>query len=98
MQRLTYVVLKSFIQCHRGKRQCQLCILLVNSRFHLCSSLAPRTMTVVFGMGMRLHVRMHTKLENRVLATDSNHSVVKSFIDLGKFEAIEALSGCRAPL
>ena len=41
--------------------------LLVNSQFRLCTSLAPRPMTVVFGLGMILYVRMHTKLENGVL-------------------------------
>ena len=37
------------------------------SRFHVCTSLAPRPMTVVFGLGTRLCVHMRTTLENGVL-------------------------------
>ena len=40
---------------------------VLNSRFHVCISLAPRPMTVVFGLGTRLRVRMRTTLENGVL-------------------------------
>ena len=36
-------------------------------RFHVCISLAPKPMTVVFGLGTKLHVRMRTTLENGVL-------------------------------
>ena len=32
-------------------------------RFRLCTSLASRPMTVVFGLGTRLRVRMRTKLD-----------------------------------
>ena len=39
---------------------------VVNSRFRLCTSLVPRPMSVVFGLGTRLHVRMRTKLENGI--------------------------------
>ena len=35
--------------------------------FRLCASLIPRPMIVLFGLGTRLHVHMHTKLENGVL-------------------------------
>ena len=37
-------------------------------QFRLCTSLASRPMTVVFGLGTRLHVRMRTKLENGILS------------------------------
>ena len=37
-------------------------------QFRLCTSLASRLMTVVFGLGMRLRVHMCTKLENDVLS------------------------------
>ena len=40
---------------------------LVNPRFHVCTSLAPRPMTVVFGLRTRLRVRMRTTFENGVL-------------------------------
>ena len=63
MQRLTYMV---FITTTEktvpadGSRAC----CLLNSRFRLCTSLAPRPMTVVFGLGTKICVRMHTKLQN----------------------------------
>ena len=52
-----------------GKRPCQpyaYIFWLVNSQFDVCTSLAPRLMTVFFGLETRLHMRMHT-LENGVL-------------------------------
>ena len=67
---------------------------------HLCTSLVPRPMIVVFGLGTRLHVRMRTKLENGVLTTDSSHRVrvlLMAFIDQGEFEAMKTLSSRRAP-
>ena len=33
----------------------------------MCTSLIPRTMNVAFGLGMRLHVHMHTNFENGIL-------------------------------
>ena len=36
--------------------------LLVNLRFHACTSLIPRLITVVFGLGMRKHMCMYTTL------------------------------------
>ena len=46
----------------------------------LCTSLAPRPMTVVFGLGTRLRVRMRTKLENGVLSNGQQpQSVVNGF-------------------
>ena len=40
---------------------------VVNSWFRFCTSLVLRPMSVVFGLGMRLHVHMCTKLENGIL-------------------------------
>ena len=40
---------------------------LAAGRFHVCTGLAPRPITVVFGLGTRLRVRMRTTLENGVL-------------------------------
>ena len=71
---------------------------VVNPRFRLCDSLVPRPMIVVFGLGTRLHVRMHTKLENGILRNRQQpQSVVNGFIDHGEFEALKTLSGRRAP-
>jgi len=41
-----------------GKRPCQLYTALVNPQFYMCTSLTLRTMTMVFGFGTRLGVRM----------------------------------------
>ena len=60
----------------------------------MCTSLAPRPMTGVFGLGMRLCVCMCTTIENAVphnrqqLATSVN-----SFIDQSNFVAMKTLSG-----
>ena len=52
-------------------------------------------MSVVFGLGTRLHLRMRTKLENGVLHNRQQpQSVVNGFIDQ---DAIKMLSGRRAP-
>ena len=40
---------------------------LVILQFHVCTSLAPRPMTVAFGLGTRVRVRMRTTLQNGVL-------------------------------
>ena len=64
----------------------------------MCTSLAPRPITVVFGLGMRLRVRMRTRLENDVLHNGQKPgSAVNIFTDQGKFEAMKTLSGRRAP-
>ena len=55
------------------------------------NSWAPRPMTVIFGLGTRLRVRMRTTLENGVLQTTS---AVKIIIDQSEFVA---LSSRRAP-
>jgi len=63
---------------------------VLNSQFHVCISLAPRQMTVVFGLGTRLRVRMHTTLENGVLCNRQQPGrAANSFIDQGKFVAVK---------
>ena len=55
-------------------------------------------MTVVFGLGTRLRVRMRTKLENGVLSNGQRLRVLwMAFVDQGEFEAMKTLSGRRAP-
>ena len=69
-----------------------------SSRFHVCTSHAPRPMTVVFGLGTRLRVRMRTTFENGVLRNGQQPSRAEnSFIDQGEFVAMKTLSGCKAP-
>jgi len=41
--------------------------LLVNARIPVCTSLTPRPMSMVFGLGARLRMRMRTRLENGML-------------------------------
>ena len=60
-------------------------------------SLAPRPMTVVFGLGTRLCVRMRKTLENGVLRNEQpSGSAVNKFFDQGNFEAMKTLSGWEA--
>ena len=71
---------------------------VLNSRFHVCTSLAPRPITVVFGFGTRLRVRMRTTLENGVLRNRQQPGRAEnSFIDRDEFVAMKTLSGCKAP-
>ena len=65
MQRLTNVVSMS-LSHYYGKRPYQQC-LLVNVQFRKCTNLAFRPLTMIFGLGTKLHLRMHTRLENGVL-------------------------------
>ena len=66
---------------------------VLNLRFHMCTSLAPRPMTVVFGLGMRLHVCMRTTLQNGVLCNRQQPGRGEnSFIDRGEFVATKTLS------
>ena len=69
-------------------------VCVANSRFHLCTSLIPRPMIVVFGLGMRPHVYMHTKLEND--NGQEPQSAVNGFCQ-GEFDSMKTLSGRRAP-
>ena len=67
---------------------------LTISVVHLSRS---QTNDVLFGLGMRLHVCMRTKLENGVLCNGQQlGSAVNSFVNQGEFEAIKTLSGRRA--
>ena len=55
-------------------------------------------MTVVFGLGTRLCVRIHITFENGVLRNGQPPgSTVNSFIDLGEFGAMKTLSCHIAP-
>ena len=90
---LTYVVSISLSHNH-GNRPCQLCI---QSQFRVSTSLVPRAMTVVFGPGTRLRMRMRTRLANGVLHNGQQlGSAVNNFFDQDKFEAMKTLSGCEA--
>lgn len=54
-------------------------------------------MTVVFGLGTRLRVRMRTTLENGVLRNGQQPGRAEnSFIDQGELEAMKTLSGRKA--
>ena len=68
MQRFTYVVFINLAHYYG------------NSSAQLISSVIPRPMSVVFGLGTRLRVRMRTKLENGVLHNGQQpQSVVNGF-------------------
>ena len=55
-------------------------------------------MTVVFGLGTRLRVRMRTTFENGVLRNGQQPgSAMNSFIDQSEFRATKTLSGRIAP-
>ena len=93
---LTYVVSIS-LSYNNEDTPCQPCIHGLRARFRVSTSLVPRAMTVVFGLGTRLHVRMRTRLENGVLRNgQQSGSAVNSFFDLGKLEAVKTLSGWEA--
>ena len=52
------------------------------------TSLTPRQMTVVFGLGIRLCAHMRTTLENGVLCNEQpSGSAVNNFFDRSNFEA-----------
>ena len=54
-------------------------------------------MTVVFGLGTRLRMHMHTTLENGVLRNGQQPGRAENnFIDQGEFVAKKSLSGCKA--
>ena len=67
------------------------------ARFHVWTSLIPKPMTTVIGLGMRLDVRMHTRLENGVFRNwQQPGSAENNFFDHSKFEAMKLLSGWEA--
>ena len=56
-------------------------VLAVSWSTHVCTSLTPRPMTVVFGLETRLHVRMRRRLENSILHNGHQlRSAVNNFI------------------
>ena len=58
----------------------------------LVTSLVPRLTIEIFGLGTRLLVRMHTKLQNGIVCNGQQpQSVV---IDYGEVEAMKTLIGC----
>ena len=58
------------------------------------TSLVPRPMTMVFGLGMRPHLHMCMKLENGVLSNGQQlQSAVNRFINPDEYEAIMTLCG-----
>ena len=71
---------------------------VLNSRFHVCTSLAPSPRTVVCGLGTRLRVRMRTTFENGVLRNRQQPGRAEnSFIDRDEFVAMKTLCGFKAP-
>ena len=52
-------------------------------------------MTVVLGLGTRLHVRVRTKLSNGILS--NRQQPQSAFVDQDEFEAMKTLSGRRTP-
>ena len=63
----------------------------------MSTSLAPRPMTVMFGLGTRLRVCMRTTLENGILHNEQpSGSAVNNFFDQGNFEAMNTLSSLEA--
>ena len=55
-------------------------------------------MTMIFGLGTRLRVRMRTMFENGVLRNRQQPaSAVNNFIDQGEFGAMKTLSDRTAP-
>ena len=46
------------------------------ARFHVCTSLVPKPMIVIIGLGTRLDVRMRTRIENGVLRNGQQPSLV----------------------
>ena len=64
------------------------------ARFHACTSLVPKPMTMVIGLGMRLDVRMRTRLKNGIHRNrEQPGSAGNSFFDYSKYKAIKSLSG-----
>ena len=49
-------------------------------RFHMCTNLTPRPMTVVFGLGTRLCFHTCTTLENGVLRNRHNRAKLRTVL------------------
>ena len=72
-------------------------MIVIEGSTHVSTSLAPRPMPVVFGLGTRLCVRMRTILENGVLRNEQpSGSAVTNFFDQVNFQAMKTLSGWEA--
>ena len=96
MQRLTCVMFTNLVHYY-SKRPCQ-CSASGQLAISLVTSLVPRLMILLFGMGMRLLVRMCTNYKMASFATDSSHRVLRiAFIDQGEVEAMKTPIGCRDP-
>ena len=68
-----------------------------HTRFHVCTSLVPKSMTMVIGLGTRLDACRRTTLENGILRNGQQPgSAENSFFDHSKFEAMKSLSGWEA--
>ena len=64
-----------------------------HGQFHVCTSLVPKPMTAVNGLGTRLDVHMRTRLKNGVLCNEQQSgSAVNSFFDHSKFEVMKSPS------
>ena len=91
MQHLTYVMSMSLPHNHGKDGASQ------HTQFHVCTSLVPKPMTVIIGLGMRLDMRMRTRLENAILHNGQQlGSAENSFVDHSKFEGTKLLSGWEA--
>ena len=79
-----FTFLTPYLQ-HKPWQQLATMPAVLNSRFHVCTSHAFRPMTVVFGLGTRLRVRMHTTFKNGVQRNGQQPSRAEnSFINQGK--------------
>ena len=93
MHHLTYGI--SLATTYYDRASCTLPGQLVISQ---CTSLAPRPMTVIFGLETRLRVRMRTTFENGVLHNGQQPGTAEnSFIDQGELVAMKMLSGHKPP-
>ena len=95
MQRLTYMVSMSPFHYH-GRDRVLVPAVPVRRSMCVCTSLTPRSMTVVFGLGTRQCVCMRIRLENGVLC---NGQQPGSAVDIFRvnWEAMKKLSGRRTP-
>ena len=93
MQCLTYVVSISLSHNH-GKRPFQSTSRAgQRARFHACTSLVPKPITVVIGLGTRLDVRMRTRFKTGNGQQPDSECWEQLFFDHSEFEAMKSLSG-----
>ena len=67
LTRLSVRFWAKLLDMYTGSEETVPAVRVVNSGFRLCTSLIPRPMIVVFGLGTRLHVRMHTKSDGAIM-------------------------------